>query len=567
MANIRFFALGGLGETGKNMYVLEVNSKIFVLDCGSSAPIVQDYGYDSIIPDVSYLIENKERIQGVFISHFRQKSSGGFIRIFKDLKVPYYGSNFTLTAIKKRYIDTMEDPEEKEGLDFRVINTTDTVEFDDVSVRCFTLSSCTPDTFGYAFKVNIAPEGAEKPNYKNFVYMPDFNFDQNIKGHFRIDFKMIDHIAYEGVIALFSPSTGAPNIGHITTDGKLKLALEKVLSHKGRTYILMDAENVAGIVQVLDVVKAKNRQTTIIGSKARNSVELAMELGYTQEYGDSYITKSKLNDDIRNSENTVIILAGEQIEEYMALERIAMFEDKHYILNPTDNVLFLVDTPKKYEKMLARSWDNIAMDNANLIEFDNKLMPESLCGAEDLKLLYSLMSPKYIIPIEGDHRMAKAQADIALEFGYNPSNVIQIDNGDIIEFNNDDCLGIVGKIETNDILFGFETEQDINDYVARERQALTSEGFIVVSGLINLKERKQVGDVELTFCGFLPEYGQEEVKEIIKEKFKEIVNYHLKLKKVDYKELRLDLKNELSKLIMREAKKKPTLIPVIIDIS
>ena len=566
MTKIRFFALGGLGESGKNMYVLEINDKIFVLDCGSASPIIQDYGYDSIIPNVSYLIENKDRVVGVFISHFRQKASGGFIRVAKDLKVPYYGSAFTITAIKKRYIDNMDDKKEAKKLDLRCINTWDELEFDDVIVKCFTLSSCTPDTFGYAFKVNVSDD-EDKPLYKNLVYLPDFNFDQNIKGHFRIDFKSIDHIAYEGVLAMFTPSSGAPKIGHITTDGKLKLALQKVLAHKGRTYIMMDAENVSGMVQVLDAVKYQKRQATIIGSKARNTVELAMEMGYTQDYGESYITKSKLNDEIRNSEKTVVILGGEQVEEYLALERIATFTDPHYTLKPTDNVLFLVDTPKKYEKMLARSWDNIAMDNANLIEFDTKLMPETLCGAEDLKLLYSLMSPKYIIPIEGDYRMCKAQAEIASDFGFEDDRIIQIEDGDIIEFQNQTCLGVTDKIETNDILFGFEAEQDINDYVARERQSLTSEGFLVVSGMINLRERKQVGSVEMTYYGFLPEYGQDEIKDSIKAKFNEIVEYHLSMKKVDYKELRLDLKNEISKVIMKEAKKKPTLIPVIIDIS
>ncbi|MBP5342640.1 ribonuclease J [bacterium] len=565
MSKISFFALGGLGEVGKNMYVLEINQDIFVLDCGSALPGGQVFGYDSIIPDFSYLLDNIDRVRGLFLSHFRQKNIGGFIRIAKDLKVPYYVSDYTFKAIESWYLPLMAQ-EEKEGLDFKIINKEDILEFGETKVEFFTLSSSVPDTFGFAFKVNVSEE-EDKIIYKNIVYLPDFNFDQNLKRHFRINFKKINKIADEGVLVLLTPSSGANSVGHITTDDNLDAALHKLMAHQGRDYIIMDAENVSGMLQVIDAVEFQKRQITIIGAKARRLVEIAMELGYAVKDPQYYIEKQLLTDDIRNSQNTVIIIAGEQTEAFFALQRIATFQDPHYYLTANDNVTFLMSISKKYEKILASSWDNIWLNNTNLIDFDVNLMPETKCGPEDLKLLYSLMSPKYIIPISGDYRMLKAQEEIAKKYGFCEKHIIRLDNGLVATFENQDYILDYELIETGDILFGGESDSDINDYVAREREALTSEGFLVISGMINLKERKIYKDIEMVSYGFLPEFGQEEVIKEIKEKFKEIVNEYLEYKKVDYKELRQELKNEISKLITKITRKRPILIPAIIDIS
>lgn len=565
MSRVRFFALGGLGEVGKNMYVVEVDDKIFVLDAGSASPVSQVFGYDQIIPDYTYLLDNIEKVQGVFITHFHQNSSGAFARIVKDLKVPYYGSEFTMDAIKERYIPSIPE-EDMEGIVLNRVKPGSTIDFNGIKIEFFSLTNSVPDTLGIAIKINVNPDG-EKPLYKNILYMPDFNFDQNVKGHFRTDFKSLAEISDEGVIALLSSSTGAAKIGHITTDEKLNLALHKIMSHEGRTFALMFSDNVAGIIQVIKAACEQKRHVTIIGSKARILVELAMNLDYVNFCSEYYMTKSALNDEKRNSPNTVIIIAGEQTEPFFAMQRIATFQDKHYFLTNKDNVVIIPEIPKKYEKVLANTWDNIWLDNANVIDFDSNLMPDSIAGAEDLKLLYSLLSPEYIIPISGDYRMLKAQVNLAKEYGFDSNHIVELDNGLIATIENEKLVPELSGIETGDILFGVDSDSDINDYVAREREALTQEGFIIVSGMINLKEREIYGDIEIVSSGFLPEFGQEQEFELIKEEFKKIVNYHLRMKKVDYKDLRLDLKNALSKKILRETKKRPILIPVIIDIS
>lgn len=568
MSKFKFFPFGGIGEIGQNMYVLEINDKIFVLDCGSSQPLAAVSGYDFAVPNYDYLLNNIGRVKGVFITHFSQKSSGGFSRVTRDLKVPYYGSEFTIQAIKERLLPNMAD-DYKEGITLNVVNTDEEIVFDDVRVEFFSLTSSAPDTFGIAIKINVAEDGQE-PVYKSIVYLPDFDFDMNYKGHFKTDFKTLNKISDDGILLLLSPSTGAPKLGHVTTDGKLDIMLHKIVSHEGRLFVVMDAENVSGMLEVIKASAYQKRRVTIIGNKARTLVELAMKLGYTDKYEDYYMPKQVLNDEKRNSANSVIIIAGEQTEEFHKIGEISMFTDKHYLLNQNDNVIFLVDTPKKYEKILADVWNNILFINATLLDFDINLMPTPVCGSEDLKLLYSLLSPEYIIPISGDYRMIKAQANLVKEYGFTQDQIIEMDVEDVATFENGKFVSVEKSEQAKnrkDYLFSVDTDSDINDLVAGERDALTREGFIIVSGMINLRERETYGKVDIITSGFLPEYGQEDEFEKLKAEFLDIVNTHLRLKKVDFKELRLEIKNSLSKIIFKDTRKKPVLIPVIIDVS
>ena len=566
MSRFRFFALGGLGEIGKNMYILETDTQIFVLDCGSMTPSSEVNGYDSVIPDYSYVLDNINKVQGVFLTRFGEKSTGAFLRVIKDLKVPFYGSEFTIEAIRTRYLQDA-DPEDTEGLVFRVVQPGEIIDFGSAKIEFFSVTSNVPDTLGFALKINVAKDD-DAPLYKNVVYLPDSDFDQNVWGHFKTDFHSLNRIADEGVIALLSSSTGADKMGHVTTDGKLDLALRKIMAHEGRTYCLMTAENVFGILQVIDAAYYQKRRITIIGHEARKLVELAMKLGYTRVNNDLYMPKQVLDDEKRNAPDTVVIIASDhEPDTFNFMQNIATFHDKHFVLTPKDNVVFLQETAKKYEKKLADTWNNILFIGAELLDFDTKLMPQPVDGAEDLKLMYSLLSPEYIVPISGDYRMIKAQVALALDYGYDEKHVVELDNGLFATFEDGVLKQSLDGIETKEILFGGQIDSDINDFVAREREALTQEGFLVISGMINLKEREIYGDIEIVSYGFLPEFGQEDELASIKQEFKTIVNTHLRLKKVDYKELRQDLKNDLSKKILRDTKKRPILIPVIVDVS
>lgn len=563
MGNFKFFALGGLGEVGKNMYVFETEHDLYILDIGSKTPPTEVNGYDSLVSDYTYVLEHLDKLRGVFISKFGEKSSRAFLRVIRDLKVPFYGSPFTIEAIKRRYMPFAD--EEDKDVDFRVMHHEEILEFEDSKIEAFGVTTSVPDSYGFAIKINTGDE--ENPSWKNCVYLPDCDLDQNMWGHFRTDFKSITRIADEGVLVYFSSSSGAGKVGHITTDGSLDLALRKIMAQEGRTYLLMDAENISGILQVIDAAYVQKRRVTIIGHKARFLVELAMELNYTRVNKNLYMPKEVLDDEKRNADDAVVIIAGDQLDTFHFMEGIATFQDKHYRLKRTDNVAILLDTPKKFEKELAITWNNIWFNNAKILDFDINLMPVPMAGAEDLKLLYSLFSPEYVVPISGDYRMLKAQNDLLYDFGFKKENVIIIDNGDVVEYKDGSIRVTDDPVPTKEILFGNAADSDINDFVAREREALTKEGFVVISGMINLKERELYGNIEIVTSGFLPEYGQEEEFEGLKETFKDIVKEHLRMRKVDYKDLRQELKNELSKKILKDTKKRPILIPVIIDIS
>ncbi|MCR5741271.1 MAG: ribonuclease J [Gammaproteobacteria bacterium] len=543
------------------MYVFETEHDLLILDIGSKPPTNEVNGYEILVPYYQYVLDHIDKLKGVFISKFGRKTSGAFLKTIRDLNVPFYGSPFTIESIKKRYLI---DDDANDEVDLKVLNAGEILEFEDVKIEAFNVSASLPDSYGYSIKVNIADEGED---WKNVVYIPDSNFDLNMWGHFRIDFKTLTKIADEGVIVLLSPSSGATNAGHITTDGNLGLALRKLMSQENRTFCLMSAENLSGILQLIDAAYAQNRKVTIMGHKARFLVELAMDMGYTRVDKSLYVRKEDLTDEIRNSDNSVIILAGDSIDTFSFMDTIATYQDKHYILKPTDNVVLILDTPKKYEKDQAKIWNEIWFNNAKLVDFDISLMPTPCAGAEDLKLFYSILSPQYIVPIIGNYRDLKAQDDTALKFGFTKEQIIDIDNGDVIVFEDNQLKHSDEVIEVKETLFGSSADSDINDFVAREREALTKEGFLIISEMINLRERKVHGDIQIVSSGFLPEFGQQDEYDSIKKEFNSIIVEHLKQKKVDYKELRLELKNEISKKILKDTRKRPILIPVIIDVS
>lgn len=573
MSKMKFFALGGIGEVGQNMYVLEIDDKIFVFDCGSSEPMSAVSGYDYTVPNYEYLSNNMDKVQAVFITNFSQKSSGGFPRFIKDLKVPYYGSKYTMEAIDRRILNPQNAkqrlPQEyTDNLDLHVVNLDEEYDFDGIKVRFLSLTGGKPETIGVALKVNVNND--EDPQYKNIIYLPDFNFDMNSKGKFKINFKNFAKIADEGVFLLLTPSTGAPKLGHVTTDGKFDIVLHKMISHPGRLFCVMDGENISSIYDVIKIAAHHKRQVTIISSKTRSLVETAMDLGYIDKYEGYYISKDNITNDIRNSDNSVIIVSGEQVDAFNKMVEIATLVDKNLHFKPTDNVVFLIDTPKKYEKLLAKIWDCLMMFNSNLVEFDVNLMPSHVLGSEDLKLLYSLFTPEYIIPISGDYRMIKAQIQLARDYGYDDEHVIEMEIEDVAKFDDGKLTEVVKSnqaLNRKDILFSASTDSDINDLVAGERDALTREGFLIITAFISLKERERRGDIRIVTYGFLPEFGQEEILDKLKVEFDNVLNYHLRLKKVDFKELRLEIKNALSKIIFKDTRKKPVLIPVVIDIA
>lgn len=566
MSKIRFFALGGQNELGKNMFVLEIGEKIFVFEAGASSPLSQSLEYDQVLPSIKYLLENLERVQGIFLSHFHDSVCGALLKIIGEAKIPFYGSKFTIEAIEKRYLVSITT-EEKANTDLRAVGENEVINFNGIDIQFFSVTNNVPGTIGFAVKVDISEEN-DGSDIKNIVFFPECNFDENLDRGYKNNYKALAKIAEEGVLVFLSPSTGANRPGHITTDEKLDMSLQKVMSQEGRLYVLMHANNVAGMIKVIKAAASQERHVTIIGGKARILVELAAEQGYSVLPDNGlYMCKSELDDEKRNSDNTVVIISGEGSEPLVALQKIALREDKHYKLLNTDNVVILTEFQKKYEKILAKTWDMIWTTNSNLIDFDAKLIPKTIAGSEDIKLMYSMLNPKYVIPINGETVMLKDQRRIALDYGYDENHVIEIDNCQIIEFNNGEYAGIVDSFKPEETYFSSILDTEISNQVAAEKNAMAKEGFIVISGMINLKEREVYGDIQTVFYGFLPKISKDIIIQKMKDIFISEVEKHLKMKKIDYKTLRGDIREKISDMIKEDVKKKPVIITVIVDIS
>lgn len=557
MSKIKFFALGGLGENGKNMYVVEVDEKIFVLDAGLKYPTVDSYGIDAVLPDISYLVENKDRVLGIFISHGHDTHIGALPELLKVLNVGVFGTHFTISII--------EDLLNEAGLnvsDYRLyrINEEKVMRFGRVNVCFYNVSHSIPEAIGIAIKTDDG----------TIVYAPDFTFDVNADPRYRISFNKICDIAKEGVLALCSESVGSNNFYRTTTDvGFLHLLDDALLSSK-RVIISMFSTELSRIQTIINESIANKRRVAIIGRKAQKIVNIAMNSGYLK-IPDNVLVNLKYIDDKnpckKDDDDLVVIATGTRHEPFYMLQRMCKKQDRLVEIRDTDTIVLVSQPITGTEKIAARTVDEIAKSGAKLIQIQKEMLKSYHADGEDLKTMYSILKPKYLIPILGEYRHQYVQKEVAMSFGFEENRIIMLENGDVATFVNGVYSADGNKVKTGDVLIDGSVVGDIDETVLKDRELLSQEGLVVVSACINSETHKLISSPEVTFKGLTAEIKLDEINEQIKELCTSIIANHLRKHYVILEILEADLKEDVTKLIKRLIKKYPIVVITIIDIN
>ena len=317
MSNINIFALGGLGENGKNMYVLDINNKLFILDAGLKYPTLELFGVDSIIPDFSYLENKVKNIKGLFLSHGHEDHIGAVPKLLKVMNIPIYGSYFTLAILK----DAMED----QGLNldeykFFTIKPKQTLKFNDVSVDFYNTTHSIPESLGMAFHT---PDGT-------IVYSPDYTFDQNVEKVYRTDFDQLAKIAAKNVLCLLTESLGAERVGYSHSTKSLDYALNHAFySAESRIIVSTFSTDLVRIQKIIDIAIKYDRTIAIIGRKTQRTVDIAVNLGYLKIPSDKLINLKFIDDKNKNElKNSVVLVTGDRHEPFYMLQRMVKKLDR-----------------------------------------------------------------------------------------------------------------------------------------------------------------------------------------------------------------------------------------------
>lgn len=555
MSKINIFGLGGLQENGKNLYCVEVDQRIFILDAGNKYPTSALYGIDVIIPDISYLNKNKDRIEGIFLTHGHETHIGSVFQILKELKLNVYATKFTLALLKDNLEENKVSYDEKQLI---TINHKTRLTFQTARVSFFITSHNIPDCVG----INIdTPDGL-------IIYTGNYTFDQNYEVDYLSMFKSLTYFGQKGVLALLSESKGSQDDQNRGTRLQMKLALEKIFNDApGRMLFTIFSSNIARIQMIINLAHDFNKKIAIIGRKTQRIVKIAIEMGYLKIPEDFFVNLKYIDDKNKNKQNNdpnlVCLVTGERHEPYYMLKRMAEGKDRLLRLEPTDTIITLTKPYLGTEKLAASSLDAVYKNTSNVLDLNQSLLPGSSASREEIKEMINIIKPKYIVPVIGEYRQFYGMREIADCLGYKEDRVIIMDNGDVCSFENKKFIGAKESVPVGEVFLDGHELKDVNDFVMRDRELLAEDGFVMIVANIITKTKKIVKGPEIINKGINID---EELNAKLVASFNKTSQKHLNGKYINWGEYKKDIRDSISRDIYKMAKQSPIIIPVIIGI-
>lgn len=546
---VSVFALGGAGEIGKNMYVVELDEDIFVIDAGLMFPGDEMLGIDKVIPDISYLKENKERIQGIFITHGHEDHIGALSYVLRDLKVPVYGTRLTLGLIEHK----LKEAGLLKKADLRPIDAKTKLTVAGHFITFFRVNHSIPDAVGVCIQTS---QGA-------IVHTGDFKFDYTPVDGKQADFGKIAAIGQRGVLCLLSDSTNAERPGMSGSESIVGSELNDVIYEApGRVIVASFASNIHRLQQVFAAAEANNRKVAVVGRSMVNNVEVAQRLNYLRFKQKTLIDLSDIN---RLDDNQVVILTtGSQGEPMAALTRMARNAHKQVNIRLNDTVVVAASPIPGNEKSVSKTIDLLFRAGANVIYNQRKVHVSGHGHAEDLKLMLNLIKPKFFLPIHGEFRMQKAHSRLAQTVGVNANNIFIIENGDVVEFEKRKAR-MSRKVNTGNVLIDGIGVGDVGNIVLRDRRLLSQDGVVLCVITISRKNKTIVSGPEIISRGFVYMRESEdminEANRIVAKQLQGKLNGEL-----DWTEMKSLIRDKLSAYLYEQTKRRPMILPIIMEI-
>lgn len=552
-AKLRLTVMGGVEEVGRNMTMVEYGEDIILIDCGLQFPEEDQPGIDYIIPNISYLKGKEKNVKGIIITHAHYDHIGGLPHIAPELhNPPIFGTKLTNGIIKKR----QEDFADKGELDLREINPDEKLNLGQFRVEFFRVNHNIPDCVGVIVRT---PEGI-------IVHTGDFKFDYTPVMDKVAEFHKIASLGEEGVLALLSDSTNADNPGHQLSERAIGDVLDQVFDKaEGRIIIGTFASLLTRVQQVIWLAEKYNRKVAIEGYSMKTNVAICQELGYLKCHPKTLISSEEA---VSLPENRVVIMCtGAQGEGNAALMRIAAREHRHFRIQPSDTVIFSSSVVPGNERTVQRLKDTIVKEGANVVHY--KMMDVHAGGhaqADDLKLLYRLVKPKYIIPIEGNAFMLQAAGKVAKTLGWPKEQIILTENGQTIEFAGGVARIIKKKITTDYVMVDGLGVGDVSNVVLRDRQVMSEDGMFVIIAMIDAKTGSLVGSPDIISRGFVYMKGNKTLIEEARAKVKKVCIDKNPKDAANPMFLKNKLRDEIGQFLFQKTERRPMILPVVIEV-
>ena len=551
MSTVNIVALGGVQESGKNLYVVEVDNDIFILDAGMKYPSSDVYGVDIVLPDISYLIANSSRIKGVFLTHAHDDHISAVPHILKYIKIPVYATPFTLAVVKELLQEHNLNVNQYELI---AVSEKTILRFNHISVRFINVSHSVPQAVAIAINT---PDG-------NVVYTGNYNFDQNGKSFYRTNLELLCKVANEGVLALLPESIATINEINRGSIHEFVERLKKIFTNaEGRIIISLFSTNLQRIQQIVDMAVSHGKRIAILGRKTQRIVNIAINAGYLKVDPERLVNLRYIDDRNKNNQSDLVVLVtGERHEPYFMLQRMCKKIDRLIHIESKDTIVILTRPAIGTEKMASRTLDMLFRETDGVKIFPTNLILSASSGPEEAKQMINILRPKYVLPVVGEYRHQYNLANIARSVEIPDENIKILEQGDMISFKNGVYNGFVKSVTNGEILLDGKGLGDVNNAVIKDREILAEAGLLMVVANVNAKTRKVLSGPSYVTKGF---YLKKEDEDKLTEVFNNVTSRVFTSRFINWVEYKNELRNEISKMIYKISKNTPMLIPVIIS--
>ncbi len=549
---VRIIPLGGLGEIGKNMTVIECANDMFIIDCGLAFPDAEMFGVDLVIPDFSYVEQNADRLRGIVLTHGHEDHIGGLAYLLKKVNTPVYGTRLTLALVEAK----LKEHQLTGKVELNVVQPRKTIRMGCMGVELIHVNHSIPDSVGLAIHT---PAGV-------LVHTGDFKVDYSPIDGGIIDLGRFGELGSKGVLALMADSTNAERPGYTPTERKVGESFDKLFAAaEGKRIIIATfSSNIHRIQQIIDCAEENGRKVAVFGRSMINVISIARELGYLDVKDGTIIDIELMNR--YSADKIVLITTGSQGEPMSALTRMAMGDHKKVNITPQDFIIISATPIPGNEKYVTRVVNELMKSGAHVVyERMYEVHVSGHACQEELKLMLALTKPKFFIPVHGEYKHLKKHAELAAEIGMQRDHILIGQIGDIIETNGLE-LKITGQAPAGRVLVDGLGVGDVGSIVLRDRKHLAQDGLIIIVLGINRADNIIVSGPELISRGFVyvreSEALMEEARSRLSDALENCAPYELR----DWNGLKGKMRDVLSDYIFGTTKRSPMILPIIMEV-
>lgn len=550
--SVKIIPLGGLRENGKNLYAIEINNGIYVLDCGLKYPENDMLGIDVVIPDFSYLRDNHDKIVGVFLSSSNMDSIGALPYFVSEFNVPVFGSRLTIEMAK---FEVEKKVSSNKFDNFNVINDKSEIIFDDVTVNFFKTSNSVPDSMGISLSVD---EG-------QIVYTGDFKFDPALQNDFATNYGSIAKIGEQNVIALLADSRNADNPFPMDNELKVSETINNVFEDsKGRVVVASNSANLLRIQQIINAAQ-KTARKIYVGRNLDPKVQKAIDLGYLH-LEDNLLLRNAKDLESLNDDEITILVTNPTSEPLKMLQRMAAKQQKYVNINFGDVVLIATTPSPALDNSMAKTEDMIYRASGSVKSISNILNISNHASSSDLQMMINLLHPDYFIPVSGEYMMMNESKNAAINLGMDESKVIMLNKGDTISYDGE-RFHHENAVEAGNTMIDGIGVGDIGNIVLRDRKVLSEDGIFIIVVTIDRKKKIIISKPKITSRGFIYVKSNKQLMNEASQIVSKTIQLNLDNKEFDWSHLKQSVREKISHFLFDKTKRRPVILPVIMEVN